>query len=277
MSLNHFIDVRKDEPPLFDDYDGYSYERGSARKGQHQYAPSMENVGFDAAISVFLKSMYVHAPGHRWYRGCSPSIDRYSNFAEVGTYGSVEAEAQKRFPTVGWFPWRKMGFSHSVFMPVDNMARYWYRRYLDAGDPSSLGYVVHAIQDASVPQHAAGCIGNFHYDYENALEGRVNDLRAESAFRDDVKALLGGYLQDDQSPPTELARDEHGRTPGINWSIDMLVTWLALNAYVEYHVTYNDFFDGFTTNDGSTKALTAKAVALTCLALVKADREYPSI
>ena len=64
-TLNHFIDIRKDEPPLFDDYDGYSYERGSARKGQYQYAPSMENVGFDTAISVFLKNMYVHAPGHR--------------------------------------------------------------------------------------------------------------------------------------------------------------------------------------------------------------------
>jgi hypothetical protein len=273
-TLNHFIDVRKGEG-IFDDYDGYSFERGSASGGQHQVLPSMGNVGLDSAISAFLKNMYVHAPGHRWYRGCSPSIDRYSNHAEVGTYDSVEAEAEKRFPTVGWFPWRRMGFPYSVFMPVDNMARYWYRRYGTEGDAVALGYVVHAIQDASVPQHAAGCIGNFHYQYENDLEGKVSTWAGEPSFKQEVVALLGQYIQDDPAPPMRLDRTEHDRTPCINWSVDMLVTWLALNAYKEFHETYGDFGSGYTPDDASMRGLTEKAVAVSCLALLKADRENP--
>ena len=81
----------------------------------------------------------MHAPGQPWYRHCSPSIERYSFFYEKGIYRSLEEESRARFPLADSTGERGKGIPYSIFMPVDNMARYWYEEFLRTGDWLALG------------------------------------------------------------------------------------------------------------------------------------------
>lgn len=83
-SLNHMIDIRKG-PGVFDDFDGYSYWRGSASTEQYQDAAEVMDLSgveiawlwshgwskVDAALNMdyarALGDEYVHAPGQQWY------------------------------------------------------------------------------------------------------------------------------------------------------------------------------------------------------------------
>ncbi len=135
---NHFIDIKKGAG-IYDDFDGYSYARGSASRGQYQDATNALSTDWggilgqvvddipspkvDAALMWWFNDEYVHAPGQQWYReGCSPSIRRYSFFRDKGTYTSVETEARSRFPLAQSTGATGMGIPYSVFMPVDNLA-----------------------------------------------------------------------------------------------------------------------------------------------------------
>ena len=82
---------------------------------------------------------YVHALCHSWYRGCSPSVERYSFPTR---YQTVREELAARFPVAASTGSRRKGIPYSVFMPVDNMARYWYGRFVATRDPRALGPVM---------------------------------------------------------------------------------------------------------------------------------------
>lgn len=238
-AFNHFIDIQKG-PGLFDDYDGYAYHRGSACRGQFQDAADAAS-GFWAALlakisgfkvdaglaGYWFNDEYVHAPCHPWYRGCSPAVERYSFPAEEGQYGSVRDELAARFPLAASTGGRGKGIPYSVFMPVDNMARYWYGRFLETEDPQALGPVLHAIQDASVPHHAAGYSGNWHGRYETDADPRIAEWLGDDGFLADVSDLVDRWSWEDPAPPATLARDQYTRRPAINWRIDQLVTWVA--------------------------------------------------
>jgi hypothetical protein len=141
-AFNHFIDIKKG-PGIFDDFDGYSYRKGSASKGQFMPATKAKETwfpafvdkvvrrlgfGLDDAINGYLLDEYVHAPGQKWYRHCSPAISRYSNYKEKGRYKSAEDESKARFPRVTFSSRptgsivRGRGVPYSVFMPVDNLS-----------------------------------------------------------------------------------------------------------------------------------------------------------
>jgi hypothetical protein len=287
-AFNHFMDLKKGSGK-FDDYDGYSYNNGSALRDQYQDADdatdgfweklfaSVSGMKVDEGISWWFNDEYVHAPGHPWYRSCSPAIERYSFPEDKGIYSSKEAELKERFPLASSTGQSGQGIPYSIFMPVDNLARYWFLSFKESHNPVELGSVMHAIQDASVPHHAAGYMGNWHGRYENDLDTYVESYLNDSAFQSEVKRLFDQWSIFDPFPPSHLNISDWKRTPAINWKIDQLVTWVALNAYREYDITYHHFSQGYQFNSASAKDLVKIAVAMCLLVFSKAtDRNLIS-
>jgi hypothetical protein len=295
-AFNHFIDIKKGHG-TFDDYDGYSYKRGSASRNEYQdmselidvtdiesgaafIFTELGNMKVDEAINYYFNDEYAHAPGHKWYRRgrCSPALERYSFPEDKGKYNSVDAECKARFPMAEATGHRNRGISWSVFMPVDNMARYWYSEFLETKNPNHLGPVMHAIQDASVPHHAAGYNGNWHTKYEGILEeSKVPNWLRDASFTNDVKELFAKWNRVDNSPPSRLNISDWVKEPAINWRIDHLVTWVALNAYLEYCRTYDVYRrDDFRFNESGAMKLVKIATAMSLLVLKKVAHLFPS-
>jgi hypothetical protein len=275
-SFNHFIDIRKGKPNAeFDDFDGYSYHRGSGSKSQYEVS-KVAGVGImkiDEAINYWLNDEYVHDPSKKWYRDCSPSTVRYSYPLDKSRFANNDDELKNRFPLAESTEGANEGIPYSVFLPVDNMARYWNRAYKNSGgnDPSFLGYVMHAIQDASIPHHAASTCGNWHQKYEEKVCDRLPGWVCDQNFREDVKALFKAWNQIDAAPPNALDVSDVSRQPHRNWNIEWLVTWMALNAFDAYTNSHQNFSNGWTDNESSMKELTKKAAALSMLALYEAS------
>lgn len=273
-AFNHFIDIRKGKADAkFDDFDGYSYHHGSASELQFEdYQVGAVAMKIDAAINYWLNDEYVHVPGRAWYRDCSPSVPRYSFPEDRGIYGSRTDEGKARFPLAVSEGKKNKGIPYSVFMPVDNMARFWYRNYETSRDPKDLGYVMHTIQDASIPHHAAGYCGNWHGKYEEKVRDRLEGWMADPNFRKGVKALFEEWSKLDPSPPSALdVGDEFLKVPRRNWKIEWMVTWMAMNAYRAYIDAHQNFANGWTDNEASMKELTKKAAAMSMLALYEAS------
>jgi len=280
-AFDHFIDIRKG-PGVFDDYDGYSYRQGSGSKNQYQKAGEVatfwgeklaaDTSGFkvDEAVNWWFNDEYVHVSGQPWYKACSPAMDRYSFFGDSNRYASKQAELAARFPLANATGTEGHGIPYSVFMPVDNMARYWYGRFTDTKDALALAPVMHAIQDASIPHHAGGCLGNWHSQYEDDLDSKISGWLAETEFTDGVKLLVAEWSRSDPSPPSSLNPGDWTKAPSIDWRIDQLVTWIALNSYEEYRGTYGSFSDGYRLNEASAKRLAKLATAMSVLVLKKA-------
>ena len=290
-AFNHYIDIKKEdkkEDHRFDDYDGYSYKKGSASTDEYQVLSdftlglvnlsSVWKVGgpVDMTINWLLKDNYVHAPGHQWYiKGkYSPSLERYSFPDGKMPYTDVEKKCEARFPMFGATnKENEEGVPWSVFMPVDNMAYYWHSKFLETGNPADLGPVMHAIQDASVPHHAAGYCGNWHHEYERDLQSKMPEWLADVDFTDDVKDLFTKWKHndDDELLPSHLNVGDWRRKPAKNWRIDQLVTWVALNAYKEYDETYNHFRAGrYKFDEHSARNLVKIATAMSLLVLKNA-------
>jgi len=303
-AFNHFMDLRKG-PGRFDDYDGYSYERGSGHLGQHQTgldwaehdrggdlgplagildkilsipgALGGPDLGWkiDAIKAFWFNDEYVHAPGLPYYHyACSPSIRNYSFFADKGVYASLEAESRARFPLAESIGLSGFGVPYSVFMPIDNLARYWYSTFLNKPhDPTNLGPVLHAIQDAAVPHHASACFGNWHQRYEAQTGANASDwIVAEGQT---IRGLVAGWNWQDPFPPSHLNPEDWGRRPARNWRVDQLVTWVALHAYAAYDQVYHGFTIGWQgVNDASGANLTALATAMSVHVLRDAGPLY---
>jgi hypothetical protein len=251
-AFNHFIDIKKGHG-FFDDYDGYSYKRGSASKDEYQ--ESIEKTdGFFASLAASISGCkvdegltgwwyndeYVHINGQPGYNNCSPSLEAYSYPMEYGIYPDKISELKERFPLAKSKGETGMGIPYSVFMPVDNLGRYWYEVFLTTSDLRSLGPVMHAIQDASIPHHAAGYLGNWHGEYETFLEHVIKST-ITSELKTKVMRLLDDWDRLDACPPARLEPDDWNLMPAINWRVDQLITWVALNAFRTYTGTYKHF------------------------------------
>jgi hypothetical protein len=165
-AYNHFIDIKKADvhgvvPGIFDDYDGYAYRRGSAQYDQHQKgeeaaseftewaAAEVLDKMLDAGVMYWHNDQYVHVNGNKWYRGdeCSSSTERYSYYREHGIYDSLQAELAARFPTAKNTGQKDHGVPYSVFMPLDNLGRYWYGQFIATGDVIHLGPLMRHLLD----------------------------------------------------------------------------------------------------------------------------------
>jgi hypothetical protein len=299
-SFNHFIDI-KDGPGEFDDFDGYSYRNGSAHTDEFERAEE-ETTGSMATVFATLSGFKVDEGlmGY-WYNdeyvardsNRSPCLEAYSFPKEMGLYAENKAELKKRFPLAHCVGGDGLGVPYSVFMPVDNLARYWYERFLSSHDVRALGPVLHAIQDASVPHHAAGYLGNYHSSYENFLDRLLRpsakDLEADPTLKardpvPDATSLFNIWCQTDSDPPGSLHQGDENRTPALNWRIDHLVTWMALHAYRVYSDTFRHFrafggdiipscLDMFRRSEEEIWQLVTRATAMSALVLEKAQRE----
>lgn len=283
-SFNHFIDIKKGQG-IFDDYDGYSFERGSAREGGYQKAMDaatsfMEKVfawvtgySVDKGITWWFRDNYVHVLGEEWYRGCSPAMEHYSYPDDLGSYATVEAELAARFPKSSPGGGEGEGIPYSVFMPLDNLAKYWYYNFLSTKDPVSMGPVLHAIADACIPHHSAGYSGNWHSKYEGDIEDRIALWLSKEGYVEEVKELSDSWFWLDPDPPSALRGNEWSRKPAVNWDIDMLVTWLALNSFKASWEVYGEFKEGYILNEESAQELTKLATAMSLLVIRKAVAE----
>jgi len=262
-ALNHYIDIGKG-PGTYDDYDGYSYYHGSASK-------MAKGMGADGAAAVYLETRYLHAPGHPFYENCSPAIERYSRYFDMKRFSSLEEESEARFPLSPGRPSLNAGYPYSVFIPIDNIARYWYEEYSKTRDTDCVGWVCHTIQDCSIPMHASAVIGTYHYAYEKRLDQMWDEVIEDPVFKDHVIELFHKFGGHDDEPPTSLEREDHVKTPCINWRIDMLATWLALNSHREFNAIYRTMKGDIEPDLESMRELLAKAVAMSMVVMVKMD------
>ena len=273
-SFNHFINIGSYGKSRFDDYDGYSYKFIKEEGHQYQTAAGLLGKAIDEGINWYYGDAYVHAPGQKWYNGCSPSVERYSFPTR---YPDSNAEFKDRFPMAKNVGSENCGVPYSVFMPVDNMARYWYERFLATGDPLDLGPLLHAICDAGIPHHAAGYVGNWHQYYEPATKDIVRDVASSESDRAQIRKLVESWDRIDDDPPDGLAPDDYRRKPAINWSIENLTTWMALHAYRQYIELYEPYYR--TSRAGiiipeKARELIILGTAMNVLVLKKALTEY---
>ena len=253
-AMNHYIDIPKGEG-TFDDYDGYAYHNGSACDCKHE---KVGGVPVDEAIATILSTSYVHAPGRRWYRGCSKAVSRYSR----------EEDVEARFPLAGSRPGEGRGVPYSTFIPVDNIAAFWFSQLGQWDTAKCAGFVLHAIQDASVPHHAAGTAGNWHVKWEEDQEEQVAEWVGDAAFANEVNTLYAAWTANPSPAPSALAVGDHTLIPGTDWDVDMLVTWMALHAYEVYKGAYGGFQE-YKRRRSTMRELAVKATAMSMLALVK--------
>lgn len=312
-AYNHYIDIKM-RVGRFDDYDGYSYQGNHYDGTVYTINPSvkenqkLDQIGgttglaillvdylqkynlfhllpkdyrecyVDEALSYFFNDFYVHSLAHRWYNYhdniCSPSTERYSFPSK---YSDKIAELAVRFPISINSPSPGKGIPYSTFMPVDNMARYWYERFKNTNDILTMGPVLHAVQDASVLHHSAGYHGNWHQEYEDEMDDRINTIVNDSIFKESVKRKVTDWSMVDRTPPSTLdSSDWQNKIPAINWKIDILVTWIALNSYHAYsdNGIYNSFSNGYSFNKENAEILTELATAMIILIIKKALSNY---
>ena len=304
-AYNHFIDIGKGKG-TYNDYDGYSYHNGSGSRNQYEtlhdaveyftgdsFLNGINEIGkwvtdsykVDEALAMYFNDSNVEYPGSKWYRNCSPALWNYSYPSEE--YGDKYFEMKKRFP------WGKYGTEAyrknkgkcvpwSVFMPVDNLGRYWYETFLMSRKVWDLGPVLHAVQDACVPHHAAGHMGNYHAKFEKMLERFLHDksdgVRSWSENEDLRKQAVELYKSFNRmdSKPKSLSypEDLHGRTPSLSWSVDQIITWAAFGGYEAYDRVYYSFksLDGIDDfRDWAAQRLFVYSLALSMLILKKAQ------
>ena len=251
--FNHFIDIKKGKG-RFDDFDGYSYYLGSASKDQYE---KRFGLAIDKAVMLWFSNEYIHAFG-KWYKNCSPSLYRYSFYQEKG-YATPEEELKERFP--------EKGFPVSIFLPIDNLARFWYEEFLSSKDWLALAPVMHALEDVTIPHHSAGYVGNWHQQYER--EVKVERYLFNSEIEEKAKRLFREW-SNSSVKISSLEKEDWQITPAINWRIDYLVTWLALNSYRIYEEVYFHFKRGYRFDEKSHLELLEKALALGVLIQEKA-------
>jgi hypothetical protein len=284
-TYSHFIDIGKGGGK-FDDYDGYSYETGSARDNQHQLAADAVGsiweevlitlIGggkkVDEGLAWWFNDEYVHSPDKKWYKNCSPATERYAHCVLKGDRASLASECRMRYPwAVRAAGQANHGIPFSTFPPVDNLGLHWWNAFEATRNPASLGPVLHAIHDASIPHHAGCHSGNWHGRYEKDVSAHLAGWCAHSSFEASVVKLFKDWNVDDNAPPTSLSlADRTNRQPARNWSIDMMITWMALHAYDAYANTYGFFAEGYRFDEAVARDLTLKAAALSLLVLARA-------
>ena len=161
----------------------------------------------------------------------------------------------------------------------------WY----DTGEEGSpTVYLVHDIgQTREVWEVFAGNLRNKGYnvmamDLRGHGESRMNvkdpdiyydhETMEDQDFLDHVIELFHSFEGHDEDPPTSLDKEDHVKTPCLNWRIDMLATWMALNSHKEFNTQYKDLGKEFEPDLESMKELLAKAVAMSMIVALKCDR-----
>ena len=99
--------------------------------------------------------------------------------------------------------WQFLTIAHTPFEPIDNLALYGWKIFRDEAPHSLkyLGWPMHALQDAAVPQHVAGTAAWGHRPFEEAYQrtwARLRYLADASAPADEnaQRAQAAGILSE---------------------------------------------------------------------------------
>ncbi|MBM4461589.1 MAG: hypothetical protein FJ011_28175, partial [Chloroflexi bacterium] len=201
---SHYIDLSGRRDPLFDDHDGYSSDSAVQEEDWEDIEdvigfdiPGMDTGSPDDAVRWWYNDEYVIIDPPWW----SPALYRYATNALAGA--GADAVAQE---LADRFPQEAGGFQHSVFMPLDNMATYWYRRFLADHEPRNLGPALHAAGDAAVPMHAHAIHGVWHVPYEDAAQAEITRAISDGDLdQDNIESIVAGYSDDDLRATTVAA------------------------------------------------------------------------
>lgn len=320
-AYQHFIDIRAGKNAS-NDYNGYSYKINKVSSGEYYdnnsvtdmaqrrgkehlgefwstdgYAGAVTDVLFgrnhttDAQLAYWFNDEYIHTPGKDWYRHCCPSVWRYC-YNTTDKYSTIA----KNFPLAESTRKANQGVPYSIFPSVDNLGRFWYEKFLLSGNCNDLGPALHAIQDACIPHHTAGFMGNHHSKYESAIENYYNDILQSSSRKKKFNDKALTYFKQWRSASTSVNDITYpadlNKVPCKSWRIDHLITWMALQAYDNYKKYYDisvkatadRFSDGkFNMSKCNTAYINAledllsKALAMTMLVTEKAKEEFESI
>ena len=319
-AYQHFIDIRAGKNSS-NDYNGYSFGINGVSKGEYYDGNSItdmakkrgrEHLGefwstdgwagaitdsvfggrhtTDSQLNYWFNDEYIHTPGKDWYRHCSPSVWNYC-YNTTDKYSLIT----QNYPLAEDRGKDNQGVPYSVFPSVDNLGRFWYEKFLLSGDCNDLGPVLHAVQDACIPHHTAGFMGNHHSQYESAIEKYYNDILKDSnrkkIFNDKAIAYFKKWRSSTTTVSDVTYSTDLNKVPSKSWRIDHLITWMAFQAYENYKKYYdisvkdkaNRFSNGQFDNSKFDSAyknalddLLSKALAMTMLVLEKAKEEFES-
>jgi hypothetical protein len=98
----------------------------------------------------------------------------------LGASGAIGTDFHRNSFERSASTWETPTIPHLQLTPVDNLAMFGYEEAkANRGDPPEakrLGWVLHALGDASVPMHAVGASGYGHRPYEDCVEMVFDDL-----------------------------------------------------------------------------------------------------
>ena len=209
-SFWHFITMTRGEDDHGNDRGGYDYR-------YHTEDPSyFDN---DAITHKWLYNQelkdadYNTTEAH--YR-----LDSYSNKDQYEDYQDI--------------PWQ----------PIDNMGYYWFKQFAAYPTYQSLGYAIHAAQDAGVTHHTWNTLDNYHTNYEEWASDYYN--------QENLVDFEGVNAEIDNYSPTDDFRN--------------MVTRLAESAY-QYPELLSSESHSVRLNAAS--ALMPKTIAITVSVLTK--------
>ena len=94
-------------------------------------------------------------------------------------------------------------------MPVDNLARDRNQCYIAGGPYSAISFALHGVMDCSIPQHAAGCLGNWHTLDEDLIDKKLEEYMNDAnraKFQKEVLALVDKWSWDDPAATPAITR-----------------------------------------------------------------------
>lgn len=170
-SLQHFLVIPK-RPGTIWNTDGYAYRYTDMDKDDNDYL---------AFSSFFVSASDVKLDTEICVKALPPWF--YRQIRNQANYQSNAGQEIQRL----------------IFPPSTNLAEYFYEAFVNSSPinrhPSSealtqLGYVLHLLQDVTVPHHVLGVLGGKHQEYETLVETLY--LKKKS-LRDDM--TITSHLQ----------------------------------------------------------------------------------
>jgi len=156
--FSHFLNVR--DGPVFFKHRGYSYTWVKSNKNRGCAAAGFK----DYMVNVFIED----GEGIFDFNASSTPLNRYRQpLRELTTIEEADRQFKQTIPFI-------------EFWPLTNVVRYWWEDFLRVNERSSkdhlpynlnsLGPVLHAVADSTVPFHATGLSGCGHVEYETNIE-----------------------------------------------------------------------------------------------------------
>ena len=166
--------------------------------------------------------------------------------------------------------WEFLPFPHLPMPPVDNLAWYGSGQYGAApGNPNTkyLGYVLHALADASVPMHVTGAFGWGHRPYEDAVTVLNHSLLGGQ--RQTEPGRLNSIVLPRAEAYYKIISDWRAQNPGHGSDVPVraLVTAVAQNSWSIALTDPSLFNDGLSvlylaSGDNAALAYTLKSAIM---------------